>query len=127
MYKKIIPFLIFTILCVQIPCFATVTRKTITKETSYYSPSEWPKEKLYIDRAFGKMAYGVWNFLMWPFVIAKEPYESYVLGDSVIVGAGRGILYAACDFAGGFLNFITFPITALKIPLPKGGAGAREF
>ena len=119
-YRKIIAILVVLAFAVQTPCFALAVKKVST-DTVRYVPSEWDKEPLYIDRAFGKMTYGFWNFFIGPFELVKEPYESAVLGDNVVVGLGRGILYGVLDVAGGFINFFTFPVTALKIPLPNGG------
>ena len=126
MQKKFIALFLLVILAAQTPAFATQVKKVSSPRT-VYAPSTWAEEPEYIDRAFGKMAYGFWNFLTGPFELVKQPYESAVLGDNILVGFARGIFYGVADTAGGFLNFITFPITALKIPLPKGGTEHSEF
>jgi hypothetical protein len=92
-----------------------------------YRPQEWDQEKLYIDRAFGKLTFGAWNFMLGWMQLFRKPYEAMSLDDSLLIGTAKGIAYAVIDTAGGALNLITFPITALKIPLPEGGVEAREF
>jgi len=99
----------------------------VVKEGQHYDPSLWRQEEVYIDRAFGKLIYGAWNFFLGPFELVREPYEAYAVGDSLLVGLGRGILFAAGDTIGGLLNAFTFPFTTLVIPLPEGGVDAREF
>ena len=96
-------------------------------EASTYNPIEWKKEKLYIDRAFGKLNFGIWNFLFGWTELATEPYESILTDENLLIGIGKGVLFGAADTAGGFLNFVTFPITALSIPLPEGGIEHHEF
>ena len=92
-----------------------------------YQPSEWKKEPLYIDRAFGKLNFSFWNFLFGFTKFATKPYEAYMTDENVLLGIGKGILFGVADTAGGLLNGVTFPITALSIPLPEGGIETHEF
>jgi len=96
-------------------------------ETIAYRPAEWKKEELYIDRAFGKLNFGFWNFLLGWTELATEPYEATMTDGNILLGIGKGILFGAADTGGGFLNMVTFPITALSIPLPEGGIEQHEF
>ncbi len=125
MIKKIAVLLILTIGLISPSSFATEFR--VPGAAASYDPSKWQKEPEYIDRAFGKFTYGVWNFMMGWMQLARKPYEASVLGDNLFVGIGKGIAYSIADMAGGAANALTFPITALKIPIPEGGIEAREF
>lgn len=89
--------------------------------------SRWHKEPLYIDRAFGKLTYGFWNFFLGWTELLREPYEAAVLGKNIPLGIVKGVAFAVTDTAVGFIHFLTFPITALDIPMPQGGVEAREF
>ncbi len=90
-------------------------------------PANWKKEKLYIDRAFGKLNYSTWNFFFGWTEILTEPYEAVEINDNVIKGVAKGVFNAVFDTAGGFINMFTFPLTFLNFPLPEGGIESREF
>lgn len=105
--------------------FAVEYRPVLEGET--YDPSQWQKERLYIDRAFGKLTYGAWNFFLGWMELGREPYEAAVLGDNLLLGVAKGIAYSIADMGGGALNVLTFPITTLNTPLPEGGIEHREF
>ncbi|PIQ85559.1 MAG: hypothetical protein COV74_08700 [Candidatus Omnitrophica bacterium CG11_big_fil_rev_8_21_14_0_20_45_26] len=94
---------------------------------AHYDSGLWYQEELYIDRMFGKLLFGAWNFFLGPFELIKEPYESALVGDNLIIGLGRGLYYAVANTLGGFANAVTFPITPLRIPLPEGGVDHNRF
>ena len=94
---------------------------------AHYEAEHWYKEKLYIDRAFGKFTYGVWNLGFGWLELLKQPFQATGLGSNVLVGIGKGAFYAVLDTAAGAANVLTFPITALKIPIPGGGLEEKEF
>lgn len=125
MLRKIISIII--LLSFAFPWTVSAEDFRPVKSQAFYNSADWDKEPEYINRAFGKLAFGFWNFLLGWTKIAREPYEAAVLDDNVLIGAARGLAWGVLDTAGGFLNMITFPITALKIPLPEGGVDSREF
>ncbi len=125
MSKKIISLLFILILLNSQTVWAVGYRVPGAEET--YNAGNWDKEMVYGDRAFGKFTYGVWNVMVGWMELFRQPYEAYVLGDNLLVGFAKGIAYSFADMVGGALNVFTFPITALKIPLPKGGVESREF
>ncbi len=104
-----------------------IASPVLAAEETDYRPSEWKKEKLYIDRVFGKLNFGVWNFFLGWTELATEPYESFMTDENILLGIGKGILFGFADTAGGFLNAVTFPVTVLSIPLPEGGIEHHEF
>jgi len=42
-------------------------------------------------------------------------------GENVVVGIGKGVWNAVGQTALGAAHAVTFPITALDLPLPEGG------
>ena len=122
--KSVFAFLLFSLFLVQ-DAFA-IEYRPVEKEATY-NPSQWKKESHYIDRAFGKLTYGTWNFMLGWMELAREPYEASVLGDNLLLGFAKGIAYSVADMGGGLLNTLTFPVTVLTIPLPEGGVESREF
>lgn len=112
-------------LAFSLPAFAVGYRAT--KEAKEFNVSKWHQEPLYIDRAFGKLSYGAWNFLLGWTELLREPYEAAVLGKNIPLGVVKGVGFAAADTGVGLIHFFTFPITALDIPMPQGGVEAREF
>ena len=126
MRKIIILVIVLLSFTIETPCFAMQTKK-VTTDKAYYTSSNWEKEPLYSNQFGGKLAFGLLNSCLGIFEFVKQPYESATLGDNVLIGVARGIYYAFADIIGGALNAATFPITALKIPLPKGGVESREF
>ena len=125
MIKRILIFLLIVLFLSPSSAFPYGFRTPVEPQT--YDTSQWKKESLYIDRAFGKFAFGAWNLMLGWTEIVRKPYEESEVGRNVFVGILKGIAYAGADMAGGALNIATFPITTLNIPLPEGGVEGREF
>lgn len=115
-------------LSVIIACILLLTSSSAqAADAGTYRPSEWRSEKEYIDRAFGKFNFGIWNFFFGWTELATEPYESLMTDENFLWGIGKGVFNGLADTVGGAANIVTFPITALYIPLPEGGIEQHEF
>lgn len=83
--------------------------------------SPWADEVTYSEQAVGKLKYGVKNALLgWTSVI-RTPVQAHQDGESVIGGLFRGLYNGIGQTGLGIAHAVTFPVTALDIPLPEGG------
>ncbi len=84
-------------------------------------PSEWTYEDGYMQQAKQKLIFGGKNTLLGFMELYNEPRDTMRDGGKFIVGMGRGIRNTIADTLGGALHLVTFPITAVDMPLPDGG------
>ncbi len=88
---------------------------------AYFEESPWRDEATYNRRMMQKLGFGFANLVIGPFELFEEPYKSVKEEEMMWKGLGRGLANGIIDAVGGALHMITFPVTALDIPLPEGG------
>ena len=84
-----------------------------------FAASPW-KEKggTYGEMTKNKLDFGLKNLLGgWSELISQPVKE----GKNIGVGLGRGLYHAVVFTLGGALHTVTFPITAIDVPLPENG------
>jgi hypothetical protein len=86
-----------------------------------FAGSPWTSDTSYGAKASDKLDFGMKNLLGGWTSIFTEPWNYHKEGKNAFVGAGAGLLNAVVYTVGGALHVITFPVTALDIPLPKNG------
>ena len=89
--------------------------------------SPWTQESTYSGQAMGKLKFGLKNLIMGPFELITVPVKHMQNGTgNGIVRLGEGLVLgihdAVAHTVGGALHLVTFPYTALDIPLPNDGA-----
>ena len=89
--------------------------------TSDYTASPWTKETGYANRAGSKLLFGVKNLLLGWTELFTEPKAALDSGENFFVGLGKGLKNGIEEELGGVVHIVTFPITNLDAPLPKGG------
>ena len=89
--------------------------------TKDYTPSPWTTEVGWANRAKGKLAFGVKNTLLGWTELFMEPKKAIDSGDNFFVGLGMGLKDGVENTLGGIVHLVTFPLTELDAPLPKGG------
>ena len=89
--------------------------------TKDYTPSPWTSEVGWSNRAVGKLGFGVKNLLLGWTDLFVEPREASKAGGNVLTGIGVGVKDAIENTLGGAVHIITFPLTEVDAPLPKGG------
>jgi len=83
--------------------------------------SPWVEQPTYKEQAVGKLKYGLTNALLGWTSLFRTPMQSKDVGENIFVGIGKGVWNAVGQTVGGALHFVTFPITAIDVPLPEGG------
>jgi len=83
--------------------------------------SSWASGATYNEQAIGKLKFGLTNTLLGWTSLFRTPMNASQAGESVVVGIGKGVWNAVGQTALGAAHAVTFPITALDIPLPEGG------
>ena len=83
--------------------------------------SPWTDEVGWGDQAKGKAIYGGKNLLLGWTELFTQPYDNVQMGENFFVGIGKGIWNGVGQTVGGALHLVTFPITAIDVPLPEGG------
>ena len=83
--------------------------------------SSWTHGATYSEQASGKLKYGLTNTLLGWTSLFRTPMKSSQAGDSIFVGIGKGVWDAVGQTVLGAAHLITFPITAIDVPLPEGG------
>lgn len=83
--------------------------------------SSWASEMGWGAQAKGKLVYGLKNVLLGWTELFTEPKDSLSEGTNFFAGIGRGIWNGVGQTVGGALHLVTFPITAIDVPLPEGG------
>ena len=81
--------------------------------------SPWASEATYKDQAIGKLKYGLVNTLLGWTSIVRTPMKSSP--ENGLMEIGRGIYNALGQTGLGVAHAVTFPVTALDVPLPEGG------
>ena len=89
--------------------------------TKDYTPSPWTQEVGWGARAKAKLAFGVKNALLGWTELVTEPKRAMDEGDNFFVGLGMGVKNGVENTLGGVVHTVTFPLTELDAPLPKGG------
>ena len=89
--------------------------------TKDYTPSPWTNETGWSNRATSKLGFGLKNVALGWTELITEPKRAMDEGDNFFVGLGMGLKNAAEDTLGGVVHTISFPLTELDAPLPKGG------
>ncbi len=89
--------------------------------TQDYTASPWTHETGWSNRAIGKLGFGAKNLLLGWTDLFMEPKQAMDEGGNFFKGLGIGIKDTVENELGGALHVVTFPITALDVPLPEGG------
>ena len=89
--------------------------------TKDYTASPWTSEVGWSNRALAKLGFGLKNGLLGWTELFTEPKHAIDEGDNFFVGLGRGVKDAVLITLGGVVHAVTFPLTELDAPLPKGG------
>jgi len=88
------------------------------------SGSPWTRERVWANRASGKLLFGLKNVLLgWTEPFTRS-YEAGKRNRRIVPGALgflEGVGYGVIDTIGGAQHVLTFPVTRLDIPLPEGG------
>lgn len=83
--------------------------------------SPWKKQAGWANQARGKFIFGSKNTLLGWTELITEPYQAAHKGRNVAMGVGKGVINGLADTVGGAVHLVTFPVTALDLPLPEGG------
>ena len=83
--------------------------------------SPWADEITYSEQVVAKLKYGVKNTLLGWTSLFRTPAAEVEAGENIIVGIGKGVWNGVGQTVGGALQAVTFPITAIDVPLPEGG------
>ncbi len=89
--------------------------------STVFAQSDWTGEMGWASQAKGKLCYGLKNVLLGWTELFTEPAEAINEGGNFFLGIGEGVVNAVGQTVGGVLHAVTFPITAIDIPLPEGG------
>ena len=89
--------------------------------THNYAPSPWTEQMGYVHQSGGKLAFGGINLLLGWMELYNEPRDAARAHESIMPAMGRGLVNTVGDMLGGAMHVVTFPITALDVPLPEGG------
>jgi hypothetical protein len=123
--KNVCRFAVMTGLIVAAPAMGfameSVGARYTLSMTRDYTPSPWTHEAGYLAQSKHKFVFGGKNLLLGWMELYNEPRDAAREDRSVMKGIGRGIVNAFGDMVGGAAHVITFPITALDVPLPEGG------
>ena len=104
MIKKVsILILIFSLLAA--PAFAAIDFKA----------SPWTTKTGCVDKAVGKLGFGLKNLILGWTELFTEPYQQKSLA-----GAGEGLFNTVADTVGGALHVVTF-FLPIDVKLPQGG------
>jgi len=103
----------------RVPTYQPWTARAVRE-----SGSPWTEERGWLNRARGKLLFGLKNVLLgW-----TEPFTRFhraVRRSKRIMPGALGFLeglgYGVIDTVGGAQHVVTFPVTRLDIPLPEGG------
>jgi len=101
--------------------WVVVSLALLTAPVVASAASPWANEATYSEQAAGKLRYGLKNTLLGWTALFRTPVKAHQAGDNVLVGIGRGIWNAVGQTIGGAAHVVTFPITAIDVPLPEGG------
>lgn len=91
---------------------------SLTKDST---ASPWTSEVGYGTRAISKLGFGIKNLLLGWTDLIVEPQDSMSAGGNFFTGLGIGLKDAVENTLGGVVHIVTFPITAIDVPLPEGG------
>jgi hypothetical protein len=83
--------------------------------------SPWAAEPTYGAQAGAKLKYGLTNTLLGWTSLIRTPVQAAQDGENVLVGIVRGVYNGVGQTVLGAAHAVTFPITAIDIPLPEGG------
>ena len=86
-----------------------------------HAASPWAEEQGWGNQAKGKFVYGLKNTLLGWTEFFTEPYEAVQNGENFFVALGTGVWNGVSQTIGGAHHVVTFPITAIDVPLPEGG------
>jgi len=89
--------------------------------TKDYTASPWTNEVGWSNRALSKLGFGLKNGLLGWTELFLEPKRAIDEGDNFFMGLGMGVKNAVLMTLGGVVHTVTFPLTELDAPLPKGG------
>ena len=89
--------------------------------TKDYTPSMWTQEGGYLPKTKHKLLFGGTNILFGWLELYNEPREAVRENRGFFHGVKHGVVNMLGDTVGGAINLVTFPITALDVPLPEGG------
>ena len=89
--------------------------------TKDYTASSWTNEAGWSNRALSKLGFGLKNGLLGWTELVLEPKRAIDEGDNFFMGLGVGVTNAVLMTVGGVVHTVTFPLTELDAPLPKGG------
>jgi hypothetical protein len=89
--------------------------------TKDYTASPWTNEVGWSNRALSKLGFGLRNGLLGWTELFREPKRAIDEGDNFFIGLGMGVKNAVLITLGGVVHTVTFPLTELDAPLPKGG------
>ena len=89
--------------------------------TKDYTASAWTSEVGWSNRALSKLGFGLKNGLLGWTELIREPKRAIDEGDNFFMGLGMGVKNAVLITLGGVVHAVTFPLTELDAPLPKGG------
>ena len=93
---------------------------TILMAPSAFAASPWATGS-YADQVKGKLSFGFKNMVLGWTQMFSVPQDYRTEGKNVFKGIGTGIINALLYTTGGALDFVTFPIPQLDIPLPGNG------
>ncbi len=102
-------------------CIALIGMAVLAAPVAASAASEWTTQTTYSKQAAGKLKYGVTNVLLGWTSLFREPIKAGRAGENILVGIGRGVWTAVGQTVGGAAQAVTFPITAVDVPLPEGG------
>lgn len=86
-----------------------------------YAQSQWTYGFSYGAQVTGKLLYGLKNTLLGWTELFTEPKQALDYGEGAGAGFARGLGHAVWTTAGGAVHLLTFPITAIDVPLPHDG------
>jgi len=105
-------------------CVALIGMVMLSAPVAASAASEWSVQPTYSKQAAGKLKFGLTNVLLGWTALFREPIKAARSGENVFVGIGRGVWTAVGQTVGGAAHAVSFPVTAIDVPLPEGGTDA---
>ena len=100
---------------------ALVILLVIVLPSMAFAGSPWTDKPTYIEKAMGKLTFGLKNMTLGWTELLSRPMESPKNVKGIFKGLGEGAMNTVVYTVGGALHIVTFPITSLDVPIRHGG------
>ena len=96
-----------------------------------WAASPWTSKSTYSEKMVGKLGFGLKNVLLGWTELFKAPVRHYQDADknkfgNGLLGLGEGVYNTLLYTVGGAIHLVTFPITAVDIPIVNDGVHCEK-